>query len=116
MLVWFAIYDNPWLIERNTRERKMLLLMLSDLADEAGAWERDESTWLHKDSSVSFRRDEHDALRLMVPQDIQFETNTKGWRILQRVVEATEREEARQADLAALQSMNEAYKRMNRLQ
>jgi hypothetical protein len=115
----FVAIETPWLIERNTRERKLLLAMLSDLADEAHGWKRDGRVYTHIDSGVTFRKVSSFMtsadFQLTHPAEISFGADTKGGRILSRVVKAVAASEGRADDLEAIAAMNDAYRRMNGL-
>lgn len=112
LVIAFIFIEMPWLVERNTRERKILLDMLRELALETWAWERHGVTCSHKDSGVSFRM-EGWRYHLMAGQVVVFKRDTKGGRICQRIADEIANEEKRLADLEALKGMTEAFNRMN---
>lgn len=110
VLYWTVVHPNAWRFERNTPERKQLLLMLENLAEEPGEWEKvDWKLYRHKASSVSFVWDWSSAT--MTPGDIRFRKDTRGFRACARVRKGVEEHEKHRADIAALQGMNEAYRR-----
>lgn len=108
--------DYRWLFERNPPARKVLLAMLRNLAEEESLWERRDRTYTHRDSGVSFVTDGFYSYNIRLNtgrETVEFAHKSRGWRICQSVCDAVARREKLQQDLAALESMNAAFRRMN---
>lgn len=109
-LIALGLSEAPWLLERNTPERKLLLEMLRELGRHPDEWACRGLDY-HHPCGVQFKDLYNFSLKLD-GTTIEFPRDSKGGRILKRIKDAVAREEKRQTDLAALQRMTDAFNRL----
>jgi hypothetical protein len=108
---------------RETPVQKQLRLMVADLAAEAGEWSRTRESsfrwcYTHAASGVSLSADSFGSrnYRLSVGgEGIRCE-HPRLVRVLEGIIRASDKREKAAAELAALGSVNAAFRRMNHIQ
>lgn len=106
--------EAPWIFERNTKERRLLLAMYRELCRYPDDWERRGPGILHHPSGLQVRK----AGGLWPSYSfvseggtVEFTERTRGGRIATRLFLAVEALEKRQRDLQAIKGMTAVFQR-----